>query len=89
MNDHQFVKRWEDIKEKGRLRYSLNQGLKYGVFLTVLMASMDTFKGVPFAVAFFSLTTLVKLLIFSVFGIFVFATFMWWLNSYFYKKMKK
>lgn len=89
MNDHQFVKRWEDIKEKGRLRYALNQGLKYGVFLTVLMALMDTFKGVSFAVAFFSLTTLVKLLIFSIFGVFVFATFMWWLNSYFYKKIKK
>ncbi len=89
MNDYQFFKHWQTIKEKGRLRYALNQGLKYGVFLTVLMALMDIFKGTSMVEAFFSLTTLVKLVIFSVFGIVVFATFMWWLNNYFYNKIKK
>lgn len=86
MNDHQFFKRWENIKQKGRLRYALQNGVKYGIFLTVFMNVMKIARGFTFSQAFLSVNILVELLVFTIFGILVFATFMWWLNNYFYGK---
>lgn len=86
MNDHQFFKRWKSIKEKGRFRYALTQGIKYGIFLTIFMNVMKMAKGLSFSQAFFSINILVEWLIFTLFGMLVFGTFMWWLNNYFYGK---
>ncbi len=86
MNDHQFFKRWEAIKEKGRFRYALNQGIKYGIFLTVFINVMKLTRGLTFSEAFLTTNILVEWITFTLFGILVFGTFMWWLNDYFYKK---
>lgn len=86
MNDHQFFKRWEAIKQKGRFRYALTQGIKYGIFLTVFMNVIKMSKGLSFSQSFFSLTILFEWLIFTLFGILIFGTFMWWLNNYFFGK---
>ncbi len=86
MNDQQFFKRWEAIKQKGRFRYALNQGIKYGIFLTVFINVMKIIKGLSFSQAFLSPNILFEWLIFTLFGILIFGTFMWWLNNYFYGK---
>ncbi len=86
MNDHQFFKRWEAIKQKGRFRYALNQGIKYGIFLTIFINVMKMMKGLSFSQAFLSLNIFVEWVVFTLFGMLIFGTFMWWLNNYFYSK---
>lgn len=86
MNDHQFFKRWEAIKQKGRFHYALTQGVKYGIFLTVFMNVMKLTKGYSFSQAFLNKSIIVEWIIFTLFGMLLFGTFMWWLNNYFYNK---
>lgn len=87
MNDHQFFSRWQNIKQKGRLRYALSYGLKYGVFLTVF-TNLLKLNQFTFSEIFIRPSILFEWLIFTIFGIVFFATFMWWLNNYFYTKRK-
>ncbi len=89
MNDHQFFRRWEVIKQKGRFRYAFIQGIKYGIFLTVFMNLMKMTRGSSFSQAFFRANILLEWVIFTLFGILLFGTFMWWLNNYFYNKGRK
>lgn len=88
MNDHQFFRRWEITKQKGRFRYALNQGIKYGIFLTVFINIMKMTKGFSFSQAFLSVNILFEWFVFTLFGMLIFGTFMWWLNNYFYNKKK-
>lgn len=87
MNDHQFFNRWEAIKQKGRFRYALSHGLKYGIFLTVFM-NLLKLNQFSFAEIFIRTGILFEWVLFTIFGILFFGTFMWWLNNYFYNKRK-
>lgn len=87
MNDHQFFKRWEAIKQKGRFRYAFTQGVKYGIFLTVF-TNLLKLSRFSFSEIFFRTGILFEWAVFTLFGIVFFATFMWWLNNYFYNKRK-
>jgi hypothetical protein len=88
MNNHQFSKRWESIKEKGRFRYATTQGIKYGIFLTIFMNLMKLTRGLSMSEAFLRPTIIVEFVLFTLFGMLLFGTFMWWMNNYFYKKIK-
>ncbi|MDO4728543.1 MAG: hypothetical protein Q4B43_06005 [Bacteroidota bacterium] len=86
MRDSHFFDNWEKVLQKGRKHYALSNGIKYGVFLTIFINFIRTRRGYTFEQVFLRSGILLDLLILVVFGIFIFATFMWWLNNYFYNK---
>ena len=45
-------------------------------------------KGFSFSQAFLSVNILFEWFVFTLFGMLIFGTFMWWLNNYFYNKKK-
>lgn len=86
MKDSQFFNNWERVLQKGRRYYALSNGVKYGIFLTIFINFIRMQKGYSFEQVFLRKGILLDLLILIVFGILIFATFMWWLNNYFYSK---
>lgn len=87
MNDNQFFKRWEAIRQKGRLHYALTQGLRYGVFLTLFINILQVWQThLTIKEVFLSPTIAYQLVIFTLFGNIVFGTLMWWLYNYLYSK---
>jgi len=86
-NDKIFVDNWTETRKKGNWNYNIKFGSIFGILASIVgfFFSKD-YDGVN---SFLSQTFLIKLVVYLLVGIFVFAPVLWWLYESRYKKLTK
>ncbi|MCB9310629.1 MAG: hypothetical protein H6567_11280 [Lewinellaceae bacterium] len=86
-NDQRFKENWDKIREKGRIRYGLENGAFFGFAVFVIVNIWSLTKH-SFNEVFLSPAAFTQLLTMLIAGIIGYATIKWWLNERIYKKIQ-
>lgn len=84
-SDKRFVKKWRRIRRKGFFRYTLTQGLVFGIIvggfnvLIMYIDSPDSLESEEF---------IIKALLIVVGVTIIYALFSWFMNNFIYTKLK-
>lgn len=82
-----FIEKWEKIRPKGIVKFSLLHGSLYGILLFVVLLVVDLFKK-PFA-DIFTLQLLIDFGMYLLAGIVLLGPFEWMMGERQYKRFKK
>lgn len=86
--DLKFIKRWERERSMGRFKYALINGGIFGFIICVINLLISYFSpNYEFKSDWFSI--LLQFGIYMSGSMFWFASCMWWMNEYLYKKQMK
>lgn len=81
MSDNEkLIKYYLKVRKKGRIRYSIEQGLIFALIAFIVSSLLDLVDK-PFSEVYFSWNTLLNLGKYIIIGIVISGTFMWWVNG--------
>ena len=87
--DQKFMRYWAKTLQKGRLQHHLTIGVLWALFFFVFVTLFDVAAGTSFLEAYFSKKALIKLGIWLITGVAIFAPLTWWDGNRRYKMLKK
>ncbi len=87
-DNEKLMKYYLKVREKGRIRYSIEQGLIFG-FIVFIVSNLINLVDQPFSEVYFSWGGLLNLGMYLIIGIFFYGSFMWWVSGQTIKKNSK
>lgn len=84
-SDKRFVRKWRKVRRKGFFRYTLTQGLVFGIIIggfSVFIMYIDTPEDIQ------SKEFILKALLIVVGVTVIYALFSWFMNNFIYTKLK-
>lgn len=87
-DNEKLMKHHLKVRNKGRIRYSIEQGLIFG-FIVFIVSNLVNLVDRPFSDVYFSWGGLLNLGMYLIIGIFFYGPFMWWLSERTIKKISQ
>lgn len=84
-SDKKFVRKWRKVRRKGFFRYTLTQGLVFGIIIggfSVFIMYIDTPEDIE------SNEFIIKAILIVVGVTIIYALFSWFMNNFIYTKLK-
>lgn len=84
-SDKRFVRKWRKVRRKGFFRYTLTQGLVFGIIIggfSVFIMYIDTPEDIE------SNEFIIKAILIVVGVTIIYALFSWFMNNFIYTKLK-